>query len=462
MTLTPKLYFIGISGSGMLPLAQIARARGYEVFGADLSQSPRLNLLIESGAKVFQTHCATQVPNNASVVYSSAISEDNPELRFARDNGLTILHRSDLLANFMDGHKVITIAGSHGKTSTTAMIAHLLSKANLNPTIYCGGDIKDLDAVAGKGDYFIAEADESDGTFLKYQPDVSIVTDLGADHLDFYGTLESISNTFRSYLRQTKAQGCNILHWDNRIMHELVQPDSDCDLITYGKRLGSDIRLLSAEFNDQGTHYKIIAFKTIIEGQLKTIGEHNLQNLMAAFAVAHHLGLDLNAAAQHMSTFAGVSRRLSMIFSNKDFKVFDDYAHNPAKIQNCLNALRSAWSDSRIVAIFQPHRYSRLQTLYSDFSKSFASADTVLLTDVFSAGEQPHPNYSPEAFAEEIKGASGVDCLYCPTTSKLLGQVRENLTKGDIIVTIGAGDIHRIGYDIVQELKAQNRASEKT
>ncbi len=447
-----KLYFIGIGGSGMLPLAEIALSLGYKVLGSDVKDSAELEALRQRGATLFSSHLGNQIPDDAIVIFSTAIKEDNQELTSARKRSLKTWHRSEMLQHLMTGKKTITIAGTHGKTTSTAMVGHMLSKLGQDPTVYCGGILTDSQrsGLAGEGEYFVAEADESDGSFLNYSPFINLITNIGEDHLDHYGSMTQVLATFKAYLQRTSKEGKAILYWDNKLFHELVDPADGIDILTFGKRIGSDIRLYDVTYHPSETEFVAMVQRDRVKGRIKTIGEHNVINLLGALGVARALELDVNQAAESFASFQGVSRRLSLIFESDEIKIFDDYAHNPDKIAACLNALRQSWPNKTLHVIFQAHRYSRTETLYKEITASFSQANIVYVMPIYAAGETPSSNLSIANLTNDIAKASKTIALCCENSEDVINKVLAGLRNADVVISVGAGDVYKVTQGLKQ------------
>lgn len=439
----------------MSPLAEHCLAHKLAVRGSDASPNLATKRLKALGATIFSTHTASNIGDAATVVYSSAIKQDNPELAAAKAASLPLLHRSDLLATLMASSQAITVAGTHGKTTTSAMIVHMLTELGVDPSAVVGGRMLALDSYAriGHGDIFVAEADESDGTLVKYSPLIAVLTNIDDDHLDIHGSLDGLISVFRTYLERTSIEGSIIVGWDNALARSLAL-SLDRPRISYGQLIGSDVRLLSYRIEQGQLVIDCVVERDRVKVNLPMIGKHNAQNALCALAVARALDLDVFKAAEALSSFRGVARRLSLVVEAKGLRVFDDYAHNPGKIAACIAAVREAYPRDDLRVIFQPHRYSRLQTMFKQFSASFRHADRVYVTPVYAAGEPVDPRFTSEFIASAIGQESGVEALGVADLDDGLKEVRKNLTKSVIILTLGAGDVWQIGTQIKEGLNA--------
>ena len=457
------IHFIGIAGSGMSPLAEIAIFQGYQVSGSDLYESNVTKRLQELGAKLFFGQSPDHLPSNATVVISSAIDDSNVELQAAKNQNLRVIHRSDLLVILSGSKKLITVAGSHGKTTTTAMIAHMLHELGLAPTAAVGGIVEGFEssALTGDGEYFLAEADESDGTFLKFNPYISILTNADVDHLDFWENEEELHKAFSNYLKNTDEEGNIIVCWDNRGSYLIGCESKSINRLSYGFRIGSDIRAINWEGNGHNTIFSAMIDKTPVTVNIPAIGQHNVLNALCALTVAQALELNIQEAAESLSRFSGVKRRMSLIFSSQKFKVYDDYAHNPGKISACIKGLKNAWPSQSLVVLFQPHRFSRLRTLYNEIISSFKEADSVFIFPVYHAGEPIDKNFSGPQLASDIAHHSKTTATYSEEFDQFLEKSLRIINKPTTILTVGAGDIWKLTEKIGSILNGEKELEKK-
>ncbi|MBC7661776.1 MAG: UDP-N-acetylmuramate--L-alanine ligase [Chitinophagaceae bacterium] len=442
-----RLHLIGIGGTGMRPLAEIAHLKGFHVSGSDQSRSTNVERLIAAGIPVAAEHTAANLPPKpCEIIISSAIKADNPELKAACEQGYSIVHRSDLLKLLMVGKKAICVSGTHGKTSTTAMLAYMLHALELDPTAAIGGELVGLEksSFVGSGDYFVAECDESDGSFLKYDPFISIVTNIDLDHLDHYGDIEGLKKAFLSFIQKTDKDGCAVVGWDNPIVRELMSSFSGSKL-AFGTRMGSEVRGTRFTSHGRTVAYEAVVDKTLVASEAALVGKHNFQNILCCLAVANVLELDLAAAALALSHYPGVGRRFSLMAEYAGVKIYDDYAHNPGKIRSCIEGARSAFPSERILIIFQPHRYSRLETMYNEFMQSFGAADEVFVLPVYAAGETSTRDFSPARVAKDIQDASKVRASKYETD--VLKARLSHQQSPTVLITIGAGDVWRLSQE---------------
>ena len=458
------IHFIGIGGTGMSPLAEIALRRGLAVSGSDLGQSQVTYHLASLGAKIFSGHHAGNISGAGTIVVSSAIKTDNPEWLFASQSGISIMHRSDFLQFLMRGKKSITVSGTHGKTTSSALIAHMLFKLGLNPSAAIGGRLVEFgtSALYGDGDFFVAEADESDGTLLKYTPYVGVITNIDKDHLDFFKTIDDIIRIFGQYLKNTDPEGRCVIGWDNKNSQELGK-SLGRDIISFGRPIGAEIRLLHAIQSERGVSFDFIAGKSRHSCHLPLYGEHNVLNALCAISVASALELDIAKAALALQDFKGVARRLEPTFYSSNLIVFDDYAHNPGKISSCIRGLRDTFPSHVIHVIYQPHRYSRLETMYLDTVSAFRSANEVIVLPVYAAGELPNMSLTPEKLAGDIGKHSKTQTKWFDDFSKCAQYVKIVNKSLDIFLCLGAGDIsqfaHNLGAHFNEESQKNNQHS---
>ncbi len=454
-TLPRHLHFIGIGGTGMRPLAEIALSQGYEVSGSDQADSKSTQALTQLGAKISIGHEEAALPNvkDAVVIVSSAIRDGNPELFAAQSKGWPIFHRSDLLAAFMNGKKSICVSGTHGKTSTTAMLAHMFEAMGLDPIAAIGGELvgRGTYSLRGKGEYFIAECDESDGTFHKYNPFVSIVTNIDLDHLDFYKDLEGLKEGFLNFMKKTDPEGWTIVGWDNLAARDTAHL-YEGQRLSFGTRIGSEVRGLKCKNEGPIAHYEAIVDKTMVQDSSPVVGKHSFQNILCCLAVAHALQLDLHKAAAALRTFPGVKRRFTPIGSIAGIKIFDDYAHNPGKIRSCIEGARAAFPHDRIIVIFQPHRYSRLETMYNELMSSFSAANEVYVLPVYAAGEVSQREFTPHSIAEDMSRESHVSAVAYDSDTLALSLQQSSPT---VLITIGAGDVSQLSLEWKERLDEQ-------
>lgn len=438
----------------MSAIAKVLLAMGFDVSGSDISKSETTYKLEQLGARVCVGHCSENIQDAQAIVISTAIPESNEEVRVARERGLTIFHRADIVAAIMEDQEGIAIAGAHGKTTTTSMIAIMLEKAGLDPTVLIGGELDFLggNAKLGKGKYVVAEADESDGSFLKLSPKIAIVTNIENDHMDFYETMENILNTFQKFLHKLPVEtGLAILCFDNAFARDIAA-QSGRKYVSYAVDHEAEYTVRNIRINGSATIYDAYYQGELLGTvNLNVPGRHNIANSLAAIATGMHLGLTFTQIADGLAAFQGVKRRFQTKGRVKGVWVVDDYAHHPTEIATTLNAARDV-KPKRLICIFQPHRYSRTKFLREEFGRAFAPADHLILTDVYSAGEQPIAGITGEVIKEEVERQTSQTATYIQDKNKISRYLLEIVEPGDLVITMGAGDIYRSGEELVEKL----------
>jgi UDP-N-acetylmuramate--alanine ligase len=450
------IHFIGVGGAGMSGLASILLDSGHKISGSDIVSSKSTKRLTDKGATIFKGHNENNVEKADLVVISSAIPESNPEIRGARDRKITIIKRAEMLARLMDNKYGIAIAGTHGKSTTASMISLLLERSGFDPTVVVGGELNNFknNAKLGKGNHIVVEADESDGSFLELNPHMVIVTNIEDDHLDHYENMENILKDFRKFIDKVPDNRRVILCKDCVNIRGLVKQCGKSH-VSYGIFTEADLMAKDIELDKLNSKSKIYwQGEKIGDLCLKVAGYHNILNALAAIAVALELGISFMEIAKTLETFQGVHRRMEII-TNLDDKILiiDDYAHHPTEIKATLSALRSSWQNRRIIAVFQPHRYSRTKLLAEKFGKVFFDADCVIINDIYSANESPISGISGETIFKEIKKSNHRQIKYLPSKDDILSYLYEIVRPGDIIITIGAGDIWTVGQELAKQLK---------
>jgi UDP-N-acetylmuramate--alanine ligase len=443
--LKQPVHFIGIAGYGMSGLAELCLSHGVSISGSDLRSNPMTERLAAKGAMIYLGHEANQVKGVGTVVLSSAIDSQNPEIAAAKAAGADIIHRSDLLAQSFKGKKAITVAGTHGKTTTTAMLGYMLEKYGLSPTIICGGVMNQYKSTvfAGDGDFVVAEADESDGSFLKYQPFISVITNVDFDHMEYFKDREGLCKAFLKYAKATHKDGTAIVGWDSPLVRELMTNFANSKL-AYGFLLGSEVRAFNFSSKEGVSNFSAVIEKDKMECQIDMIGRHNVQNALCCLSVARALGLDLKKAAAIIKDFPGVKRRQEVILKTDKVTILDDYAHNPGKISALVNSIRDSWKTKHLIVAFQPHRYSRLDTMYDDMIGSVSAADEVFVLPVYAAGETTTKDYSAERLARDIQVRSGKKAYPCTSIDDATKKIELAIKTDTIVVTVGAGDVTSI------------------
>lgn len=450
------IHFIGIGGSGMSGLASILLDSGHKISGSDIVTSKITERLADKGATIFKGHNEDNVEGADLIVVSSAIPEYNSEIKGARDRKITIIKRAEMLARLMDNKYGIAIAGTHGKSTTASMISLLLERNGFDPTVVVGGELNNFknNAKLGKGNHIVVEADESDGSFLELNPQMVIVTNIEDDHLDHYENVENILKDFRKFINHVPDNGRIILCKDCDNVKELAK-QCERNYVSYGIFTEADLMAKDIELDKLNSKSKIYwQGEKIGELYLKVAGYHNILNSLAAIAIALELGISFTEIAKTLETFQGVHRRMEIVAStDNNILIIDDYAHHPTEIKATLSTLRSSWQNRRIIAVFQPHRYSRTKLLAEKFGKVFFDADCVIIDDIYSANESPISGISGETIFREIKKTNHRKIKYLPSKDNILSYLFEIVQPGDIIITMGAGDIWTVGQELAKQLK---------
>ncbi len=448
-------HFIGAGGAGMSGIALVLHERGVAVTGSDLKESRYSRALTRAGVTMYIGHAADNLGEPAVVVVSTAIPERNPELAEARARGLEVWPRAKMLAHLAGDRKTVAVAGTHGKTTTSSMIATMLSRMDLEPTFLIGGEVDGFstNAVNGSGEHYVVEADESDGSFVYLDPFVSVVTNIEEDHLDHYEGIAEIEATFSEFFDRTVEGGALVVCGDDERLVELARA-SGRETITYGFGEGCDVRCVAGDRNGVGSHFTItLPDGTRLDCSTQVPGRHNISNATSAIAAAWVLGLDVNAACAALATFSGVRRRFDLIGEVDGVTVVDDYAHHPTEVAATLGAAR-ALDFGRVWALFQPHRYSRTQAFARQFGDAFRDADRVVLMDVYSAGEAPIPGVGgTTVLSAMLEQNPRTRAAYLPHRSEIVGYLADRLRPGDLLMTMGAGDVTAIGPELVAELE---------
>jgi len=450
-----KIHFVGIGGIGMSGIAEVLLNLGYKVSGSDLRASDITERLAGFGAEIGIGHKAENLTNVDVVVISSAVHDDNPEVIEARRLHVPVIPRAEMLAELMRMKYGIAIAGTHGKTTTTSMAASILGHAGIDPTIVIGGKLNAIGSNArlGQGQFLVAEADESDGSFLVLSPTIAVVTNIDADHLDHYSGIEEIKDTFVEFINKVPFYGLAILCLDDPNIRDIL-PRVKKRYMTYGLASQADIR---------ATHIRHEGFKTSFVAHYKGYrlgeisfpmpGPHNVLNAMACIAVALELDIPFQAIQEGFAGFGGVGRRFTVKGEPRGIMVVDDYGHHPAEIRATLAAARQGWPERRIVTVFQPHRYSRTHQLFNEFVTAFYDADLLVLTDVYAAGEQPIKGATAERLAAEVRRHGQKEVSYIGNRELIPEHLADVVKEGDIVITLGAGNIWQQGEDLVKLLE---------
>jgi UDP-N-acetylmuramate--alanine ligase len=448
-----KVHFVGIGGIGMSGIAELLLNLGYGVSGSDLKESEITRRLASLGGKVVLGHRAENVgPDVDVVVTSSAVRRaTNPEAVAARARGIPVIRRAEMLAELMRLKDAVAIAGSHGKTTTTSLIATVLEHAGLQPTAVVGGKLNAFGSNArlGKGEWIVVEADESDGSFLHLTPTIAVVTNVDAEHLDHYGTAEALHQAFVDFADRVPFYGLVVLCLDHPTVQHLI-PRLSKRHVTYGISPQADWRADEVKLSAFSARFAVWhRGKRLGEVALKMVGAHNVLNALAACAVAHELGIPFERAAEALGEFAGVQRRFTVRGEAGGILVVDDYGHHPAEIRATLLGARASFPQRRIVCAFQPHRYTRTRDLMGDFATAFNDADVLVLGDIYAAGEEPIPGVSGEKLHAAVRACGHRDATFVPDRAALATVLRARVRTGDLVLTLGAGDVTHAGEELL-------------
>jgi UDP-N-acetylmuramate--alanine ligase len=449
-----KVHFVGIGGIGMSGIAEILLSRGFEVSGSDKSLSEITGRLSELGIKVYEGHSPENLKDVDVLVYSSAVSRDNPEVKAAAERKIPIIKRSEMLAECMRMQYGIGIAGTHGKTTTTSMVGLTLTEGKIDPTIIVGGKLSGLggtNARLGNGEFIVVEADEFDRTFLKLTPDIAALTTLETEHLDTYKDLDDIKSAFVEFANKVPFYGFVVLCMDEPALLDII-PQINKKIITYGLTTQADIRAINISHNEFTSKFTVKYFgKELGDIILKIPGLHNVKNSLVAVTIAHELGIDFKTIKHALESFSGVYRRFEVKY-NKEILVVDDYAHHPTETTVVLAGIRAGW-DRRLVVVFQPHLFSRTRDFYQEFGRSFLNSDVFICTDIYPAREEPIEGISGELIANAAKKFGHKNVIYAKDKNDVPKVLKDLKKDGDIIITMGAGDIWKQGERFVELLR---------
>ncbi|MCX7928011.1 MAG: UDP-N-acetylmuramate--L-alanine ligase [Candidatus Omnitrophica bacterium] len=455
--MTKHYHLIGIGGIGMSGIAHLLLANGFKVSGSDIKETKITQFLRSQGAQIFIGHNAEHIKQADVVVYSSAIKEDNPELVAAHKKNLLVIHRAQALAMLMRNKTVVAVSGSHGKTTTASLASFLLLEAGLTPTIAVGGIIKNIgkNAEDNKGEFFVAEADESDGSFLFYEPTYTIITNVDREHLDYYRDFEQLKKAYADFIEKTASSGIAICCADDVTLN-LITEHSNKKIITYSIEKKAPVYATNIKFHNLTSEFDCY-YKEKLLGHfhLALGGRHNVSNALAVIALGMELGISFEIISRTLSSYKGTARRLEVKFENSNLIILDDYAHHPTEISATISAVRNL-NFKRLVVVFQPHRFSRTKILLSDFGYCFKEADVIVLTDIYPAHEQPIDGINAQVVALQIKNSFPEKDVFVVSKEKLSDFVYHFIIPGDCILFLGAGDIVKISDELVQRIKLCN------
>lgn len=452
------IHFVGIGGIGMSGIAELLLNLGYAVSGSDLRESDITRRLAALGGQIHIGHHAEWIKGADVVVTSTAVKSDNPEVMAAAQAQVPVIRRAEMLAELMRLKRFgIAVAGSHGKTTTTSMVGWVLAQAGLDPTVVIGGQVNSLgtNAKLGQGEFLVAEADESDGSFLHLSPVVEVVTNIDLEHLDFYRDIDHIKEVFLEFINKIPFYGAAIICLDDPDVADLL-PQVKKRLITYGMSAQANIRARNIVTEGLFTHFEVHRAGALLGSiVLPMAGIHNVYNTLAAVGVGLELDIPFPVIAEAMATFSGVQRRLQIKGEAGGVIVVDDYGHHPTEIRATLSAMRSAWPNRRVVAIFQPHRYSRTHGLMREFSTAFYESDVLFVTDIYPAGEAPIEGVTANALIDSIQAHGHKQVFPAAGLQEIADQVAPMLQPGDVALTLGAGSIWQVGEQILQRLETK-------
>ncbi|MFI5371926.1 MAG: UDP-N-acetylmuramate--L-alanine ligase [Candidatus Eisenbacteria bacterium] len=456
---THRIHFIGIGGSGMSGIAEVMLTMGYQVSGSDLKSSEVTDRIVELGGRVFVGHSESNVEGAQVVVYSTAVRPENPELVRARAMGVPVIGRADMLAELMRMKYGIAVAGAHGKTTTTSLIAEVLARGGLDPTIVVGGRLRALGTSArlGNGQFLVAEADESDGSFLRLAPAVTVITNIDREHLDHYRDLDEIRQAFVYFANRVPFYGVSVLCADDAGVRAIL-PGVVKRTLLYGTATDAAVRAEDIRLEGHGSRFRVLhEGRPLGEVELKVPGRHNVLNALAAVAVGVELEIGFEHVAGALADFRGVARRFEIRGEADGVQVVDDYGHHPTEIAATLAAARGL--GGRRLVVFQPHRYTRTQALAEEFGTCFGDADRVWVLDVYPAGERPIPGVSGRTVVEKALQHGKAEIGYAADPATAVGEVAATARPGDVVITLGAGDVWRLGDEILARLRARHETA---
>lgn len=450
-----KVHFVGIGGIGMSGIAEILINMGFTVSGSDKNLSEITDRLKKLGAKIYKGHSASNVKDVDVLVYSSAVKLDNPEIIKANQKKIPVIRRAEMLAELMKMKYGIGIAGTHGKTTTTSMIGLILTEAKMDPTIIVGGKLSGLggtNARLGQGDFIVVEADEFDRSFLQLHPSIAIITTLEREHLDIYSDLDDIKKAFIEYANKVPFYGFVVLCLDEDALLDII-PQINKKVITYGLTSQSDLYAIDVHYNQQMSEFTILyKGENLGKVELNVPGVHNIRNALAAIATAIELNVPIKTIKNAIKSFSGVYRRFEIKAKIGNNMIVDDYAHHPTEVSATLLAAKTGWK-KRVIAIFQPHTYTRTRDFYQDFGKSFFNADMLIVTDIYPAREEPIQGVDGELIASAAKNYGHKNVYYIKDKKDIPSFIEKNIGNNDLIITLGAGDIYKYGEEIINKLK---------
>lgn len=462
------LHFVGIGGIGMSGIAELLHTLGYAVQGSDLSDSANLKRLKDKGIRVFVGHEAKNIKdakgkNPAAVVISSAVKNDNPELKAAREEKIPVVRRAEMLAELMRLKSAVAISGTHGKTTTTSLIGQMLETGGFDPTVVNGGIVNayGTNVRLGQSDWMVVEADESDGTFTRLPASVAVVTNIDPEHMDHYGSFDKVKEAYRQFILNLPFYGYGVLCTDHPEVQALIPAVSDRHIITYGFNPQANVRADNLRMDRDGSTFDVIFSNgkqmVLRDVHMMVLGRHNVQNSLASLAIAHEMGIEAALMKKALAEFSGVKRRFTRTGESNNVTIIDDYAHHPVEIATVLKTARTALTEkeAKVIAVMQPHRYSRLHDLFEEFCTCFNDADTVFVAPVYAAGEKPLEGADQDHLIEGIRKHGHRDVRALGGRDDLAREISRAARPGDFVICLGAGDITYWAYDLPGQLDAE-------
>jgi len=448
------IYFVGIGGVGMSGIAEVLLNLGYKVSGSDMHLTETTERLEKLGATIFQGHSESHIVDADVVVTSSAVKPTNPEVTEARTQAIPVIPRAEMLAELMRLKYGIAVAGAHGKTTATSLIGMILDRGGIRPTVVIGGKLNTINTntILGTGDFMVVEADESDGSFLKLSPTIAVITNIDPEHLDYYQNMAEIKRTFTTFANKIPFYGLTILCLDNEYVQDLI-PHLEKRYLTFGLTPQADLQAREVTVHGLSMIFTVFYHNEKLGTvELKMPGLHNVHNALAAIATALELNLDFAIIQEALKNFGGIHRRFQFKGEFNHITLIDDYGHHPTEIKATLSTAKNIW-ERRLVVIFQPHRYTRTRDLFKEFLTAFNQADILVLTDIYPAGEDPLPGVKAETLFQEIKKHGHKQVHYYPHKEDMVEPILKLLTPGDVVITLGAGDIWQVGEQLEHKLK---------
>lgn len=457
---TYHIFFVGIGGIGMSGIAELLLKLNYRVSGSDLKSTPITKRLKSLGGTIYKGHKEENIEGADVLVVSSAIKEGNPEVRAARKAAIPVIPRAEMLAELMRLKYSVAVSGAHGKTTTTSMVAAVLEKGDLDPTVVIGGVLKSVgtNALHGLGAFLVAEADESDGSFLKFSPSIAVVTNIDLEHLDFYKDMEDIKSVFLQFIGRIPFYGLAVLCLDSEPVQQLI-PEINSRYTTYGISTQADFQARNIVSQGPKSLFDVYRHGEKMGAIILNLpGMHNVLNCLASIVVGTELDIPFETIKKALEQLQGVERRIEIKGNAKGILVIDDYGHHPTEVKATLKAVRECWPDKRLVVVFQPHRYTRTRALFNEFSRAFYQTDELILVPIYAASEESIDGVTSERLADEISAHGHKSVSFMEEPESVVAYLLENLKKGDILLTLGAGNVYQLGETLAERLSAKSSA----